>query len=113
MTILGLRLSDVPEALDWYGLRNFTRHIPQTSALWAELHPEEAYFCSPLHQAAMLADLIDAVRFSHVTKEAARQMKRYARPKSFGTDANTHRYGKGGIPAKDFKRWWEAHAHGK
>lgn len=111
MCRLGLRFEDSPE-IGWDCVLVFTRHLDSQSAVYRARHPEEASFASPLKQAAILADLYDAIRsleytfvLAHLKKGAAPppEPRKYPRP---GVDDGVQRIGKDAIPIADFEEWY-------
>lgn len=120
MTILGLRLSDVPEAMDWHALWVFTRHLPEGSATARDMNPEYSAFSLRIKQSAMLADLIDvAIGIRCVVQKAyaknpneIKQPDPYPRPWKVDTGKETRHIGSDPIPIKDFEKWWEGGSNG-
>lgn len=117
MTVLGLRLHDVPETIGWDGLIVFLKNVPMESAYVRALFPEEYAFSSGLKQAAMMADLIDCInwfRYEHAVSVSGKGAKP-DQPKPYPTPWNKDatpedplngKYGKGAIPANEFYDWY-------
>ena len=113
MTSMGIRFADAPSALGWGGVAIFTRHLPQDSATARSLQPDEAAFASPLHLAAMIADLIDLVQAfrwqfesanTPESRPAPQRPKPYPRPGAQGDSGQ--KFGAEPIPISDFDSWY-------
>lgn len=105
MTLLGVRLADVPSAFGWDGLVVFFEHLPQSSASWRWHSPDEAAFSSDLGRAALLADVFDAVRnfnFSFASK-GSRAPEPHMRP---WRNKDDETYGSDPIAVSEFDDWY-------
>lgn len=110
MVQLGVRLADIPRTYGWTALPILARHMTTESATWRHLNPDEASWTQPIRQAALLADLFDALRaFAHVYAQAhtKRKMKRpepYPRP--WAPKHKGKHYGADPIRVGDFEKWY-------
>lgn len=110
MTQLGVRLADLPRTYGWSALQIMVRHTTTESAVWRHLNPDEAPWTQPIRQAAMLADLFDALRsFEHgvaqsKTKRKIKRPEPYPRP--WARKHKEHLYGSDPIKIADFDGWY-------
>lgn len=58
ITRAGVSIRDIPEKLDWGGLRSFLMYLPPQSALGVELYPENKWSQTEY----FLADLVDSLQ---------------------------------------------------
>ena len=104
-----MTLGAAPSAIGWAQIANIVRHLPQDSAVWRAMHPEEAQWASGLATAHLLADLYDLVAsfawlFSTAhSKSKPRKPKRYPVPWAKGEERHI---GKGAITIAEFDEWY-------
>lgn len=112
MERIGVPLSRC-DAIGWHETAILARHIVQDagSHTFRALHPEDAAYQSPLHIAAMLADLYDltasfAVMFAraHSGGRTVRNVPKYPRP--WAEDGDVKKIGAGPIPVAEFDTWY-------
>lgn len=100
---LGLRLRHVgTDALAWHELYAVIKHLPQSSAYFRVLHPEEAEWDL---SAMLLADIADALRVANWQRGGG---KRSEYPKPIprpGVEPDSKTYGKGALPVDEMKEW--------
>lgn len=110
MSLLGVRLRDLPSTFGWDALPVLARHLPQTSATWRYLHADEASFSSEIKRAAMLADIFDAIEqvayifAAAYSKRPPKQPKPYPRP--WVESDKTETIGSAPIRVSDFDAWY-------
>lgn len=116
MTRTRYQLADVGGALPMTALLHFVQHLDQGSALWREMHEDEAKYLPWLDGslvAPMIADLYDVmamnlwVSANRGAKHRKRKPKPYPRPWS-SSRGETRHIGKDPIPIADFEEWWES-----
>ena len=115
--LAGWTLDDVGARLPWRALGALVRHAPPTSALFRELHPEEAGWLDGSAVAPILADVYDAVQgtayivtkanVKHGTRVPAPQP--YPRPGSPARGGGARHYGGGALPPDELTAWLDAH----
>lgn len=108
MAILGRTFEDAARFFGWGELFNFSKHLPETSAVFRARNKDAADYLSRLNQSAMIADLIDSVSalcymYAKAHNGRPRKPKPYRRPwlkntsKSIGSDP---------IPISEFNKWY-------
>lgn len=119
MTRTRYTLSDLGGSLDWAALLHFVQHLDHTSALVRAMYPEHRErfeWASGEMDAAIMADLIDAVNCLRWElacsrlpkgKSKPRRIPRYPRP-GVSDDAGTQTIGSDPIPVSQFDAWWES-----
>lgn len=114
MTLLGVRLRDLPSTYGWDALPVLARHLPIGSATVRHLRPDEASFSSEIKLAAMLADIFDAIQQQSymvacmASKTKPREPKRYPRP---WVKEEEERIGSAPISTAEFKSWYYGGNH--
>lgn len=98
------------DSFGWGELINFSRHLPSNSATYRAMHEDAAKFASDLQEAAILADIYDAVSmfaYSFAKSRGYRGQKPrpYQRPWSTGDIEEKH-FGKDPIPISEFYEWY-------
>lgn len=81
----------------------FVEHSPRESAVFRDLHPEFAEWGVVEHLLAGAVDALNVANWQRVGKKNAPRPKPVKRPGL----KKEQRLGRGGIPASDFKAWWE------
>jgi len=90
-------VDDIGCALSWGALGAFIKHLPMTSALTREMHPEESTWATTMKTNAILADIYDVLSAINANLSAigsgrrAKQPKPYPRPGK--KDVNTQHIG--------------------
>ena len=93
----GFEVDDIGCALSWGALGAFIRHLPMTSALVREMHPEESTWATTMKTNAILADIYDVLLdinanlVSVGSGKRAKRANRYPRPGK--KDVNTQHIG--------------------
>jgi len=116
MTVLGLRLRDVPNTIGWDGLLLFINHLPTSSALYRAMYPEMYTFGLPEQQSAILADLYDLINwfmYAYVSANSESSHKpkkpqRYPRPweQDDQVDDGEQHFGKGAVSVEEFNEFY-------
>lgn len=115
MTMTRFTLDDLGGALSTRALLHFCKHLPPTSALARELHPENAERVAWMRgdaSAQLLAVLIDEVRglaWSYASHEERRRLPRPRRfPTPWAPDTATEgtHLGSDPMPLSEFDAWW-------
>lgn len=107
MMLLHMTFAQAVAAFGWHELYTFAQHLPDECATRRALD-EDGYRFTHLQQAAMLADIYDAVSAftylfakAHGSKGAA--PKPYPRPWDTGKG---QKIGSGAIPISEFEKWY-------
>lgn len=115
LTILGVRLRDVPKTIGWHSVYVFVNHLPESSALFRSKYPEYAAFASPVQQSGLMAEIVEAVLWLKYDFDVAHSEKgaRIQKPKPYPTpwakereDDDRTTIGKGAIPKSEFLDWY-------
>ena len=110
MTLLGVRLRDLPSTYGWDALPVLARHLPMGSATVRHLRPDEASFSSEIKRAALLAAIFDAIeQVAYIfaaahSKRQPKQPKPYPRP--WVVDEKAETFGSAPIKVSDFDDWY-------
>lgn len=106
MTLLGIRMDDVPETIGWDGLVIFCRHLPDDSATMRAVHEHDhegmERWATQSTTNELLASLIDLVNFRFARKQDRSKLERVERP----WDRSTRHFGSGAMPQEDFLAWY-------
>ena len=115
--LTGHQLSEVGSTVEWGTLDAFIKHLPIDSAFMRELQPEISSWATPGRTNTILADIFDMLALINsnlmamATGAPAKQLKRYPRPRDGQNtqkqNENEKRFGRGGLPANELKRWFE------
>lgn len=120
MTRTRFTLSDLGGSLDWVTLFHFVQNLDHTSALVRKLYPDqrEAFeWMAGERNAAIMADLIDAInnlRWESACARAPkgtskpRKLPLYPRPGAKDQDKGEKVIGSDPIPVSQFDEWWES-----
>ena len=111
-TLLHVPWRLAPLAYGWAEIANIVRHLPEGSATWRALHPDEAGWVTRQATAELLAGVLDAVvGVGHIL--ACRWSEKGSRPKPpkpvdlpWRRNADKQSIGGGGIPVADFDAWY-------
>lgn len=125
MTLTSFTLDDLGRALSWRALSHFVAHLPPTSALVREMHPEMGAtlaWADGSMVAPLLADLIDSVAYGRWEYLASRVPKGKKRPRvpkrmprpweKAEVEKGERRVGSDPIPISEFDSWWESRGTG-
>ena len=107
MTLLGMPFEQAAYSFGWGNLRDFALNLSTDSATYRALYKEHSRFASPTGQAAILADIFDAIEtlafmFAKAHGGKGPKPKPYPRP---GADEG-ERIGKDPIPISEFNDWY-------
>lgn len=97
------------DSFGWGELINFSQHLPSDSATYRAMHEDAARFASELQEAAILADIYDAISmfaysFAKSNGYKGQKPKPYRRP--WGESEEDKRFGSDPIPISDFYEWY-------
>lgn len=93
----------------WAEMVNIVRHLPDDSATWRALHPDEAPWTSRLALAHFLADIHDAITGLAWLFASAHSKSRPKRPRPYPVPwakGEEQRLGKDAIAIADFDEWY-------
>ena len=107
MTLLGMPFEKAAYSLGWGNLYDFANNLPQESATWRRMHPEESRCTDKAGQFELAASTFDAVMmFAHLFAAAhgykGKQPKPYPRPWA----SKGQKFGSGPIPISEFEQWY-------
>lgn len=115
------QLSDIGGALPMTALLHFVQYLGIDSALWREMHEDEARQVAWLDGsmvAPVLADVYDVmalnlwVNANRGARHRRRKPKPYPRPWS-ASHGETKHFGKDPIPISEFDSWWDSKSRDK
>lgn len=114
MTLIGIRLKDVPMTIGWDGLVVFARHLPPGSATMRNLADGGGEWAdgwsSAFRTNELLAEVIDTLRvinWEYVsTHSKGHQKKPQMVERPWVKDGRTRKFGKGAIPRNKFIDWY-------
>lgn len=104
---MGMPFEQAAVSFGWGNLFDFANNLPQGCATARALHPKEYQYASPIGNAAMIADVYDAVTaFAYMYAKAnggkAKRPEPYPRPWA----NKSKNLGSKPIPIKDFNEWY-------
>ena len=107
MTLLGVPFERAAAVFGWGNLYDFAKNLPQDSATFRALHGDESKFAEQVNQAAIMANLFDAVMmFAHIFAKAhgykGKPPDKYPRP--WANDKQ--KLGSDPIPVSEFDKWY-------
>lgn len=107
MTLLGMPFEQAAVSFGWGNLYDFANNLPQESATWRRLHPDEHKGTSHTAQFELAANTFDAVMmFAHVFAKAhgykGKQPEPYPRPWA----RKGEKIGADPIPISEFNKWY-------
>ena len=106
MTLLGIRMDDVPETIGWDGLVIFCRHLPDDSAtmraVYEHGHEGMERWATQSTTNELLADIYDLVNRRFVSEKDKHKVKPLERP----WDKSTRHFGSGAMPQDEFLAWY-------
>ena len=108
MTLLGIRLRDVPGTIGWDGLKIFCRHLPDESAtmraVYEHDHDGMEHWGTRGQTNELLADIYDLVNRRFVSQKDKYKVRPLERP----WDRKTRHFGKGGdaMSKDEFLAWY-------
>lgn len=114
LTLLGMRLDDVPEYVGWDGFFCVVACADERSALNRALNPAYAAFSGPLNTSKLLTDIYDAIAgFIYIYASAnskknhkPKKPERHPAPWRKQDEDEGQSYGKGAIPKSEFLDWY-------
>ena len=104
-----MTLGAAPSVYGWAEVINFARHLPEDSATWRALHPDEAQWATRLGIVHLLADVFDQTSGIAWLFASAHSKSRPKRPRPYPVpwaNGEEQRFGKGAIAIADFDDWY-------
>ena len=104
-----MTLEAAPSAIGWAQACNFVRHLPEDSATWRALHPDEAPWATRLGIVHLLADIFDLVGGFSWLFASAHSKSKPKRPDHYPVPwrrAERQHMGKDAISIADFDSWY-------
>lgn len=113
MTKAGRTLEDVGDSLSWRSLTSFITNEDDTSALARELDIERHLWSKTAMTNSILADIYDmlaqinSVLIAFGSHGKVKRIDPYPRPGAAAERADSKHFGKGALPKKELREWFE------
>ena len=110
MTRTRYQINDIGGALSWSSLYSFIKHLGTDSALARDLGKSTGWE-GTLRTNAILADIFDLLQainanLVNFASGGKQKMKYKPYPRPGRDDNNTHKFGKGAMPANELAEWF-------